>query len=312
MNKKIAFVFPGQGSQYQGMGQDLFANYSLARNVFEQADDKKPLSHLCFSGTAEELRKTTITQPALLTASTAAYQVLSSYGIRPDFVAGHSLGEYTALVAAEVLSFSQALDLVLLRSQLMENTVPKDVGAMAAILGLSGDEVATLCQEVSPLSWVEPANYNCPGQVVISGYKEGVEKAGELAKKSGARRVIPLAVSGPFHSKLMEPASRQLREEINNTTLAKPKVPVVANVTGEATGEPEIIEENLAKQVHHPVLWEESIRYLHQQGVGIFVEVGPGKVLSGLIKKTLKDVILLNVEDQKSLEKTLTKLGEGI
>lgn len=312
MQEKIAFVFPGQGSQYPGMGRELCENYPAARKVFEEADAVAPLSKICFEGPEEELRKTVNTQPALLTTNMAACQVLRSFGIKPDFVAGHSLGEYAALVTANVLSFQEALKLVITRSLLMEQAVPKGLGGMAAILGLSAEEVAQVCQEVSQKSLVEPANFNCPGQVVIAGYLDGINLAMELAKERGAKRTIPLNVSGPFHSSLMEPAGQGLEKELAQTVFQKPSIPIVANVSASIESEPDVIAANLAKQVSRPVRWEESVQLLYQKGVRVFVEVGPGKVLTGLIKKTLKNVLLLNVEDEASLQLTLKKLkGAG-
>lgn len=309
---KIAFVFPGQGSQYPGMGKELARNYSVASEVFAEADSIKELSRLCFDGEEADLKKTTNTQPALLTTSFACAEVLRSEGIKPDFVAGHSLGEYTALVVAGVLGFSDALNLVILRSKLMEEAMPYGKGTMAAILGLSGSEVKMICQEVSNTSLVEPANYNCPGQVVIAGYAEGVEKAMSMAKEKGAKRTMPLAVSGPFHSSLMEPASAALREKIEKSAFQKPEFPIVANVTADFALESKTIADNLIAQVKNPVLWEESINRLYEAGARVFIEVGPGKVLTGLIKKTLKDILLLNVEDETSLRTTLAKLQEVV
>ncbi|NLC77443.1 MAG: ACP S-malonyltransferase [Clostridia bacterium] len=311
MKGKIAVVFPGQGSQYPGMGRELTEKYPLAKQVFAEADSLKPsLSQLCFEGPEEELKKTVNTQPALLTVNMACFQVLRSRGIEPDFLAGHSLGEYCALVASGVLEFTEALKLVMLRSQLMEEAVPQGVGGMAAILGLSPEAVTELCLEAAAESWVEPANFNCPGQVVIAGYREGISRAMELAKNKGAKRVIPLNVSGPFHSRLMEPAGKALAQALEKVTLRLPKLPVVANVTAEPEDKPERIAFNLAMQVSRPVRWEESILFLYRQGVRTFIEVGPGKVLTGLIKKTVKEVTLLNVEDEESLQATVSKLEE--
>ncbi|HHW07988.1 MAG TPA: ACP S-malonyltransferase [Clostridia bacterium] len=310
MQGKIAFVFPGQGSQYPGMGRELYENYLAARRVFEEADAVAPLSRLCFAGSEEELRQTVNTQPAVLTASVAAYRVLQSFGIKADFAAGHSLGEYAALVAAGVLRFKDALQIVITRSRLMEQAVPQGTGGMAAVLGLGAEAVTEVCREASQKSPVEPANFNCPGQVVIAGYIDGVNAAMELAKARGAKRVIPLNVSGPFHSSLMEPAGRKLQEELSKFSFHTPEIPVVANVSAAIAGDPETIRFNLAQQVYRPVRWEESVRFLYRQGVRIFIEVGPGKVLTGLIKKTLKDVLLLNVEDEASLQLTLQELKE--
>lgn len=310
MKGKIAVVFPGQGSQYPGMGKELAEKYIEAKQIFMEADAIRPLSDLCFHGPEEDLRKTVNTQPALLTVNLACYQVLRSRGIQPDFLAGHSLGEYCALVAAGVLDFTDALKLVMVRSQLMEEAVPQGIGGMAAILGLGPETVADICREVAVTSWVEPANFNCPGQVVIAGYQEGVTKALELAKSRGARRGIPLSVSGPFHSRLMEPASIALAQELEKVNFKRPELPVVANVTAVIEENPEAIAANLAQQVQKPVRWEKSVLFLYEQGVRTFIEVGPGKVLTGLIKKTVKDVLLLNVEDEDSLQATIAKLEE--
>lgn len=310
MKGKIAVVFPGQGSQYPGMGKELADKYPEAKQVFLEADAIMPLSRLCFQGPEEELRKTVNTQPALLTVNLACFQVLRSRGIQPDFLVGHSLGEYCALVAAGVLEFTDALKLVMARSRLMEEAVPQGLGGMAAILGLSSEAVTEICREAASESWVEPANFNCPGQVVIAGYREGVSRAMELAKNRGARRVIPLNVSGPFHSRLMEPAGKALALELEKVTLERPRLPVISNVTAAEEESPEAIALNLMQQVTKPVRWEESILFLYRQGVRTFIEVGPGKVLTGLIKKTVKDVLLLNVEDDESLQATVRKLGE--
>lgn len=312
MKNKIAFVFPGQGSQYAGMGQELAEKYPVARRIFDEADKLKPLSTLCFEGPEDELKKTVNTQPALLTTGTACMEVLRSHGVYPDFVAGHSLGEYTALVTAGALTFPEALSLVMTRSRLMEEAVPQGIGGMAAILGLNGQEVEALCQEIAPSVLVEPANFNCPGQVVIAGYKEGVAKATELARKRGARRVIPLAVSGPFHSRLMEPASQMLAKELSKVAWGEIRIPIIANATAQFIQDPRGIATSLADQVMKPVRWEESVLLLYAQGVRTFVEVGPGKVLSGLIKKTVKDVLLLNVEDESSFHATIAKLQEVV
>jgi len=309
---KIAFVFPGQGSQYAGMGKELAENYFQAKAVYLEADTVKEISSLCFTGDEQELRKTTNTQPALLTTSFACAEVLRSKGIKPDFLAGHSLGEYVALVVAGVISFKEALRLVILRSKLMEEAMPFGRGTMAAILGLSNQNVREICLEASKIALVEPANFNCPGQVVIAGFSEGVETALQLAREKGARRVIPLAVSGPFHSSLMKPVGAILSEKIKELAFQKPSIPLVANVTGIFAPEAEIIQDNLVSQVNKPVLWEDSINYLYAAGARIFIEVGPGKVLTGLIKKTLKNVLLLNVEDEASLNKTLAKLQEVV
>lgn len=311
MQGKIAIVFPGQGAQYPGMGRELHDRYPAAQRIFAEADGIAPISRLCFAGSEEELRQTVNTQPAVLTVDVAAYEVLHSSGIVPDFVAGHSLGEYAALVAAGVLSFKDALQLVMVRSRLMEEAVPQGLGGMAAVLGLGAEEVEEVCREASREALVEPANFNCPGQVVIAGYLKGLQAAQALAKARGAKRLIPLSVSGPFHSSLMEPAGRALAEELAKFPFREPTIPVVANVSAIPERDPEAIRRNLAQQVFRPVRWEESVRFLYAQGVRTFIEVGPGTVLIGLIKKTVKDALLLHVEDEASLTLTLQKLKEA-
>jgi len=310
---KIAFVFPGQGSQYVGMGKELCEKYPEAAAVYEQADAILgfSLSRLCFEGPREELDQTAITQPAVLTTSIACLAALQKAGgPTPAAVAGHSLGEYSALVAAGSLSFADAVRLVRKRGQFMQEAVPMGVGGMAAVIGLTGKEVAAVCAAAGGAGVVETANLNCPGQVVIAGTKEGLNAAEPLLKEAGAKRVIPLAVSAPFHSSFMLPAGERLAAELEQITLSEPSLPVVANMSADYVGTVSEIKASLIKQVSSPVRWEECIMRLVNDGIEAFIEVGPGKVLSGLNKKICKDVLQFNVEDLASLEKVLALTKE--
>ncbi len=278
---KTAFVFPGQGSQSVGMGQG-FAEEHLRQASQVLGFD---LLKICFVGPEDELKRTEISQPAILTISVAALETLTKKGIKADFVAGHSLGEYSALVASGAISFADAVKLVNHRGKFMQEAVPLGVGAMAAVLNLSEEKVVECCKIASAVGIVEPANYNSPDQIVISGTKEAVEKASILCKEAGAKRVIPLAVSAPFHCSLMKPAADKLLVELNTLKVVDPIIPVVANVNAEEEKSADQIKENLYKQVVGSVLWVQSIRTMISLGVTTFIEVGPGKVLAGLIKK---------------------------
>lgn len=312
--KKIAFVFPGQGSQTVGMGQEFAAKHPAARRIFDQADEALgyALSELCFVGPEEELKLTYHTQPAILTTSLALYEVFKEQAPKPAYVAGHSLGEYSALVAAGALEFTEAVQTVRKRGQLMDEAVPAGQGAMAAVMGGERELVGQVCDEVSLTGHaVQMANMNCPGQIVISGAKESVEEASARLKAAGIRRVIPLVVSGPFHSDLMKPAASKLAHVLEKVNFQTAKVPVVTNVDARPVMLGEDIEHALIEQVFSPVLWEDSVQWMIEAGVNTFVEIGPGKVLSGLIKKINKDVQILSVFDHASMVETLELLNQS-
>lgn len=295
---KIAFVFPGQGAQAVGMGKDAYDSNDASRNVFDRADSALgfSISKLSFEGPEEELRQTANTQPALLATSIALLEAYKSQGVRPDFVAGHSLGEYSALVAAGVLGFEDAIRLVRARGQFMEQAVPSGQGAMAAVLGAERDALAALCADVTAkVGAVELANVNCPGQIVVSGSAEGVAEVGVRGKEAGAKRVIPLEVSGPFHSSLMKPAADRLASELAKVSFNDATVPVIANVSAQPVTSGEELRKQLVEQVVSPVQWEDTIKWLISEGVDTFVEIGSGTVLSGLIKKTDKSVQVISV-----------------
>ncbi|MEB3101203.1 ACP S-malonyltransferase [Ferviditalea candida] len=285
---KIAFVFPGQGAQAVGMGKDAYESQPEARRIFETADDALGyrLSELIFNGPEAELKLTYHTQPALLTASMAYYEMLKDSGLQADYVAGHSLGEYSALVAAGVIGFEDAVKAVRARGEFMDRAVPAGQGGMAAVLGADRGPLEELCRRVTAeVAPVELANVNCPGQIVVSGTKAGVEAVIERGKEAGAKRVIPLEVSGPFHSSLMKPAAEKLSAVLESIGMRPAAIPVVANVTARPVTEADQIRKLLVEQVYSPVLWEDSVVWMIDQGVDTFVEIGSGSVLSGLIKK---------------------------
>jgi [acyl-carrier-protein] S-malonyltransferase len=292
------------------MGKELADNIPACREVFEEADKALgfEISKICFEGTKEELDKTENTQPAILTTSIAALKALEESGIKPDVVAGLSLGEYSALVCSGVLNFSDAVKLVKKRGKFMQEAVPAGVGTMAAILGLGAEDVKAVCAEANDLGIVEPANFNCPGQIVIGGEIEAVKLASDKAKERGGK-VIPLSVSAPFHTSMLKPAAIKLEEELKAVKLDEIKTPVVTNVTGDYVKESVNIKELLKKQVMSSVLWENSVKRMIEDGVDTFVELGPGKALSGFVKKIDRKAMVVNVEDLKSLEKALEILN---
>lgn len=306
---KTAFVFPGQGSQRVGMCRELWENFGEAKKVYEEASAALgyDVAGLSFNGPQEELNKTFRTQPCILTASIAANNVLVSKGIEPHVVAGHSLGEYSALVAAGVLPFPEAVKLTEKRGMFMQEAVPEGKGLMAAIIGLDRNKVDDICLSVES-GYVSPANYNCPGQIVIAGEKAAVEEAMKLAKGAGAKRTLPLAVSAPSHCTLMIGASDRLGELLNTIQFSDPSVPIVNNAEAMFLTNAERIKYSLIAQLNSPLLWEDSIRNIVEKGIDTFVEVGPGKVLSGLIKRIEPSARILNVEDMESLNKTLETL----
>jgi [acyl-carrier-protein] S-malonyltransferase len=300
----IAFIFPGQGSQKVGMGKALAEAHPIVRDTFAEADAAlgEPLSRLCFEGPEDRLTLTENAQPAILATSIAICRLLGSRGIRPDFVAGHSLGEYSANVAAGTFAFADALGIVRRRGQYMQQAVPVGEGAMAAILGAEEDVVTRACAEAAEGQVVSPANLNAPGQVVIAGHRDAVARAGERAKASGARRVIPLNVSAPFHCMLMAPAQERLAPELRALAAADPRVPIVANVDAEQKRSAADAIEALIRQVSAPVRWEAVVRRLASSGVRTYVEVGPGAVLAGLVRKIDRDATrVVSVEDERGL-----------
>ncbi|MCO7127969.1 ACP S-malonyltransferase [Sporolactobacillus shoreicorticis] len=312
---KIAFVFPGQGSQTVGMGADLIAVYPEAKEMFETADSRLsfPLTELIMNGPDETLKRTENTQPALLTVSAVLCALLEKQGVKPDYLAGHSLGEYSALHAAGVLGFEDAVYAVRERGLLMEAAVPAGKGTMAAVFGLDAEQLKNICTAVSEQGEsVQTANINCPGQIVISGTVKGIEKASKRAEEAGAHRVVPLSVSGPFHSSLMKPAAEKMREVLDALPIKDALVPVIANSTALEETTAEEIRNHLIEHLYSPVRWTESVERLNQLGVDTFVEVGPGKVLSGLIRKINRKLTVYQVSDAESLINVSEKLKERV
>jgi [acyl-carrier-protein] S-malonyltransferase len=303
----LAFVFPGQGAQKVGMGKSLAERFPICRQTFEEADAAlgESLSELCFDGPEERLLLTEHAQPAILAMSVAVCRLVESEGVRPAFAAGHSLGEYSAHVAAGTLSFADVLRTVRRRGEYMQDAVPVGTGAMAAILGLDAGAIAAACDEAAaeaPGEIVSPANLNAPGQVVIAGHAAAVARAGEKAKARGAKRVIPLAVSAPFHCALMKPAEERLAPDLRALRAADPRIPVVANVDAEPKRDAAAAIEALIRQVSAPVRWEDVVKRLVAEGVRTFVELGPGSVLAGLIRKIDRSVDVVSVEDERGLD----------
>ncbi|MFD2670149.1 ACP S-malonyltransferase [Marinicrinis sediminis] len=311
---KTAWVFPGQGAQKVGMGHDFYEQYTASRTIFDEADAQLgfSLTDLIFQGPEEELKKTAHTQPALLTTSIAILQAFKELGLQADYTAGHSLGEYCALVAANVLSFEDAVRIVRKRGEFMESAVPAGEGAMAAVLGADRDKLEQLCSDISAEGHsLEMANVNCPGQIVISGSAQGVALAVERGKEAtGAKRVMPLEVSGPFHSSLMQPAADELAKVLTDLTFGDASIPVVSNVTAQAVEEGRELRQLLVDQVVSPVQWEDSVKWMIEQGVDTFYEIGSGSVLAGLIKKMDRSVSVVSINSVEALEKVQASLSQ--
>lgn len=309
--KKIGLIFPGQGSQYVGMGQDLYDHFPIARQTFAEAQEALgfDLAAICFGGPEEKLKLTAITQPAVLTVSVAMWRVIQSEeDVRPVVAAGHSLGEYGALVAAEALPFAAAVRLVHLRGMFMQEAVPVGEGAMAAIINMSAGEVENLCAEAAQGEVLTPANYNSPGQIVIAGHRRAVERAVAIVAQKSGKKAVLLPVSAPFHCPLMKPAGERLREVLAQINFSDPLFPVLANAEADFYPGKEAIKELLVKQVDHPVRWEECMQKLLNTGVEIVWEVGPGKVLTGLLRRINRDIPVANIEDKSSWEKAKAML----
>jgi len=307
---KTAFIFPGQGSQYVGMAKEFIQNFNESKEVFELASDILgfDLLQLCLSGPVEKLNLTEITQPALLTACIAILQPLERRGLQATAAAGHSLGEYTAITAAGGFKFSDVIELVHKRGRYMQEAVPAGSGLMAAIIGMERQDVEKTCLDAAKNGIVAPANYNSPGQIVIAGEKAAVEKAMELAKKEGAKKVIPLAVSVPSHCALMKQAGERLALNLEHVNINDLRFPIVNNADAKFLQTAAELKRSLIKQISHPLYWEDTINTMVADGYGTFIEIGPGKVLSGLVKRIAKNVKVLNVEDQKTMIDTLTAM----
>ena len=309
---KLAFVFPGQGAQKVGMGKDFFDNYDVEKKMFKEADEALGYSimKMCFEGPEEDLKLTANTQPAILTISCIANEILKENGVQPEITGGHSLGEYSALVAAGVLKFQDAVALVHKRGAYMQEAVPVGEGGMAAIIGVDREKIVEICQSVSAESPVQAVNFNCPGQIVIAGATRGVELAVEELKAAGAKKAVILPVSAPFHSTLMKPAAEKLAVELDKVTLSDAKIPVVANVNAQVLTKAEDIKASLVAQAASPVLWEDCVAKMKEFGADVLLEAGPGKTLCGFNRRIDKSIKSLNVEDVESLEKSLDYFKE--
>jgi [acyl-carrier-protein] S-malonyltransferase len=309
---KRAFVFPGQGSQYVGMGKDIYDNFPVARETFAEASDALgfDIAHVSFYGPVEELNKTFRTQPCILTVSIALHRVLREKDIRPAVVAGHSLGEYSALVAAGVLTLRDAVKVTERRGLFMQEAVPEGKGLMAAILGLERKKLEDICMSLRA-GYAAPANYNCPGQIVVAGEKHAVEEVVALSRHAGAKKAVPLDVSAPSHCRLMDGASRQLSDLLDTLSFNNAIVPVVNNADAEFLTDVSIIKESLVRQLNCPILWEDSVRSIIDSGITAFLEVGPGKVLSGLIRRIDPTATVFSIGDMGSLEKTLSAIKDN-
>lgn len=310
---KTAFLFAGQGSQYIGMGKELYDNYEVCKQTFEEANESlgMDLTDLIFNGNKEELDLTENTQPSVVTMSIAAYRAIIAEGITPDVVAGLSLGEYSALTASGVFSLSQAVPLVRKRGRFMQEAVPAGIGKMSAILALSEEKVREACTEAKEYGIVEPANFNCPGQIVIGGEIKAVDEAAKLCKEKGAMKTIDLAVSAPFHTSMLKPAADRLLQELEPMTLGDIGTSIIANVNAEFVNDSGAVKNLLYNQVMSSVLWEQTIRKMIESGVTKFVEIGPGKTLSGFVKKIDRGLKIYNVENIASLEATVKALKEA-
>ncbi len=311
--EKIGFLFPGQGAQYIGMGKELYDNFPVCRHIYEEANESlhRNLTDLIFYGSKEELDLTKNTQPAIVTMSIAALQAISEYGIKAEAVAGLSLGEYSALTSSGVFSVSEVVPLVQKRGVFMQEAVPEGKGKMSAVLGLSQDKIREACEEAKEFGIVEAANFNCPGQIVIGGEIKAVEEAVKLCKEKGALRIVDLAVSAPFHTSMLKPAADKLKQELESMRLGEMNIPVVSNVEGDFIKSINDVKELLYLQVMSSVLWEQSIRRMIEAGITNFVEIGPGRILSGFVKKIDRGLCIYNVENLASLEATAKALTKG-
>ena len=312
---KIAFVFPGQGSQKIGMGKDLIENYPEANILFNIAnkalkEEGVDISKICFEGPEEELKNTVNAQPAILTISTILYKLLRKNKIKPSIVAGHSLGEYSALVASSAIKFEDAVKLVRKRGEYMQSATSAGTGSMLAIIGLEKDEISKMCEKIKDIGIVEIANHNSPTQIVVSGENKALEKLSIMAKEKRARMVIPLKVSAPFHSSFMETAKENLARYLEKVKIDNPKIPIRCNVSADYMHNKEEVRSALIKQMTHPVKWVDSITKMYSEGINYFIEVGPGKVLKGLIKQIIPEANVFNVFDSNSLQNVVEKMEE--